>query len=273
VALDLHAGGKEDIWIWDIVRETMTRLTFDGLSIYPLWTPDGKRIAFWKQVEANKAGIYWKAADGTGEDEKLSSVPNRGLYPWSWSSDGNTLALFEIDTAAGSLSYHIGTLSMKGNHEWRPLLNQKYVESQPKISPGGKWMAYASDESGQSEIYVRPFPEVNKGKWQVSTSGGDTPLWSPDGRDLFYRNGDSAMAVSVETEPAFKAAKPETLFKGTYIRMAGLGDRQPWDISPDGKRFLMIKEPQSTASAGGGQRKINIVVNWFEELKQRVPVK
>ncbi len=93
---------------------------------------------------------------------------------------------------------------MEGDHKWKPLLQEKYVELQPEISPDGRWMAYTSDESGKYEIYVRPFPEVNKGRWQVSTSGGDTPLWSPNGRELFYRNGDSVVAVAVEAGQTFK---------------------------------------------------------------------
>jgi serine/threonine-protein kinase len=160
---------------------------------------------------------------------------------------------------------------MEGDHKWRPLLQEKYVELQPKISPDGRWMAYMSNESGKAEIYVRPFPEVNKGRWQVSTSGGDTPLWSPNGRELFYRNGDSVMAVAVETGQTFKCGKPESLFRGTYTSL--LQDMHTWDISPDGKRFLMMKEVGSNGSEAGGPRKINIVLNWFEELKQRVPVK
>jgi len=106
----------------------------------------------------------------------------------------------------------------------------------------------------------------------VSTSGGHTPLWSPNGRELFYLNEDAVMRVPVETEPAFSAGKPETLFRGAYVRFS-TGDGQPWDISPDGKRFLMMKEPEAVAPGGGGPNKVNIVLNWFEELKQRVPVK
>jgi len=135
-------------------------------------------------------------------------------------------------------------------------------------------MAYTSNESGENEIYVRPFPDVNKARQQISTAGGDSPLWSPDGRELFYRNGDEVMAVAIETEPTFKAGKPETLFRGTYASLFLL-DQHPWDISrPDGKHFLMMKEftPDGTPAAGG-PRKINIVLNWIEELKQRVPVK
>jgi len=161
---------------------------------------------------------------------------------------------------------------MEGDRKWRPLLEQKYNETQPKISPDGQWMAYSSDESGKYEVYVRPFPEVSKGRWQVSTSGGDSPLWLPNGRELFYRNGDSVMAVAVETKPTLSFGASKILFKSQNL---GLNESygNPWDIHPDGKRFLMIKPAASTGAAptAAGPRKINIVVNWFEELKQRVP--
>jgi eukaryotic-like serine/threonine-protein kinase len=241
----------------------MSRLTFNEASHAHLWTLDGQRIAF-----VSSGVVYWKAANGTGEDEKLGSAPDRELVPRSWSSDGKTLVVGEYTQG---YKCDIGSLSMEGDHKWRSLLHEKHLEAQPNISPDGRWMAYDSNESGKWEVYVRPFPEVDTGRWQVSTSGGDNPLWSRDGRELFYRRGGSVMAVAVQTEPAFKCGKPVPLFRGTYV---GLGDEHPWDISPDGKRFLMMKEVVSTAKpAAEAPRKINIVVNWFEELKQRVPAK
>jgi serine/threonine-protein kinase len=164
---------------------------------------------------------------------------------------------------------------MEGDHACKLLLKESYSENQPKISPDGRWIAYTSDESRKNEIYVRSFPDVNKGRWQVSTNGGDSPLWAPDGRELLYRNGDAVMAVSVKTEPSFNiVATPQILFRGTYVQQSSI-EGTPWDISPDGKRFLMMKPPAPTggAPAAEGPRKINIVVNWFEELKQRVPIK
>jgi len=257
-----------DIWIWDIVRETMTRLTFNEASHNPLWFPDGQRVAY-GSGSLPDASVYWKAADGAGAEEKLGSLPDRYLFPWSWSKDGKTLVTKE---AIGPMSSDIGSISMDGNHEWKPLLQEKHYEAQPKISPDGRWMAYSSDESGKDEVYVRPFPDVNTVRWIISTAGGDSPLWSPDGRELFYRNGDEVMAVAVETEPTFKAGKPETVFRGKYTFYAP-AEEHPWDISPDGKRFLMMKEIASTGeSAAESPRKINIVLNWTEELKQRVPV-
>ena len=270
LAFDIYSDiRKSDIWIWDFVRETMTRLTFNGASSYPLWTPDGKRIAFCTGcLNQPNSGVLWKAADGTGEDEKLDSVPDRLLAPWSWSNDGKILVVVELSGVTG---YHIGSLSIEGDRKWKPLSQGKYTEVQPQISPDGRWMAYTSNESGRNEVYVCPFPEVNKGRWQVSTSGGGIPLWSPNGQELFYRNKDSVMVVAVETTQTFKCGKPGLLFQGTDTFFQ---DAHHWDISSDGKRFLMMKEVVSTAKpAAEAPRKINIVVNWLEELKQRVPVK
>jgi len=157
---------------------------------------------------------------------------------------------------------------MEGEHIRKPLLQEKYNQFYPRISPDGRWMAYTSNESGKDEVYVRPFPDVNKRKWQVSTGGGNYPLWSPDGRELFYHIDNAAMAVPVETISDFKPGKPKVLFRGSYFRPAQYGDIIFWDIDPNGKRFLILKEVAAQAP-----RKINIVVNWFEELKQRVPGK
>ncbi len=266
----------KSIWILDLARETTTRLTFDGaFDMYSLWTPDGQRIVFASDRE--EGGIYLKAADGTGEVECLVSVPDRRwLLPLSWSSDGKTLVLFELGGAAGT-GYDIGALSMEGDRTRKPLLQEKHNEMQPKISPDGRWIAYTSDESGYLDIYVRPFPDLNKGRWQVSTDGGHSPLWSPDSRELFYLNSDAegiaAMAVSVATEPTFKPGKPELLFRGMYVGLT-VNDAHTWHISPDGKRFLMMKQPSfiSESYEEGGPRKITVVLNWFEELRQRVPV-
>jgi eukaryotic-like serine/threonine-protein kinase len=270
VALRVTTGVNQDIWIWDVVRKTMTRLTFhEANDSFPLWAPDGKRIAFFSN-RSGKLGIYWKAADGTGTDELLVSGVGIGIYPRSWSGDAKSLVFME--TVAGNMG--ISAISMEGDRVKKSMLQEKHGELDPRISPDGRWMAYACDESGKFEIYVRPYPEVNAGKWQVSTGGGGWPLWSPDGRELFYRNGDAFMAVSVKTDPAFSLETPGILFRGSYASPSNpfLGN---WDIHPDGKRFLMVK-PAASAGAGPaapGPHKINIVLNWFEELKQKVPVK
>jgi serine/threonine-protein kinase len=278
VALAVGTLGNTDIWIWDLFRKNLIRLTFNEKrgDLSPLWTPDGKRVAFASNREGGM-GIYWKTADGTGKVELLGSDFGGalGAIPSSWSVDGKRLVAMAVNLT-GDVRYDIGALLMEGDREWRPLLKEDYVETEPQISPNGQWMAYTSDESGQAEIYVRAFPDVDSGKWQVSTAGGRSPLWSPDGWELFYRNGDAIMAVSVRTEPSFSAEAPKTLFRGTYLSLSDI--RAPlilnsWDISPDSKGFLMIKPPieAGSGSTSAGPSKIIVVLNWFEELKERVP--
>jgi len=275
VALAVTAGGNTDIQIWDLVHKNLTRLTFDSDWHYhhhPLWTPDGRRIAY-TSGNAGMYGICWKAADGTGKDELLVARGTKHV-PASWSGDGKTLVGLECfpTSSTSSNMTDIGTLMLQGDRKWEPLLNEKYNEAQPRISPDGRWMVYTSNESGRNEIYVRPFPDVDKGLWQVSTSGGDSPLWSQDGRQIFYRSGDAVMSVSIKMDPTFSNETPKPLFHGTYVSADFIANEfSPWDISPDGKRFLMMKESRS--SPGEGPRRINIVLNWFEELKQRVPAK
>jgi eukaryotic-like serine/threonine-protein kinase len=274
VALQVNTP-KSNIWIYDLAHNTIRPLTFDeGRSGSPLWTHDSKRVLYaWDRENMLLGGVYWKASDGTGEAEKLASLPGRGLHPYSFSKDGKSLALWEVTLSP--FHWDIGILSMEGDHPRRELLHgEKYDVKEPRISPNGRWISYASNESGKYEVYVCPFPDVKNGKWQVSTSGGNHPLWSPDGRELFYNNGNATMAVPVETDPQFRLnGSPTVLFRGTagkYIGPASFNmtDFTCWDISHDGKRFLMMKDDPTAAP-----RKINLVLDWFEELKQRVPVK
>jgi serine/threonine protein kinase len=267
------ADQNRDIWTWDLARETSNRITFDEADDNnSIWTPDGQRIVFTSNRNGY-GGIYWKAADGTGEVEQLVAVPDRRFLPTSWSDDGKSLVFHESITSPFQID--IGMLDMEGARERRVLLREEYNEFNPRLSNDGRWIAYASDESGQVEIWVRPFPEVNKGRWQVTKSGGNSPLWAPDGRELYYWSNDNVMAISVESETIPKFGKPEVLFRGTYSGSDWLGIVQVprWDISLDGKRFLMIKPVWDNSETGEGiPRKINIILNWFEELKQKVPV-
>jgi serine/threonine protein kinase len=282
VATCYSTGGFKDIYILDLSREIPRLLTFDKADdSNPIWTPDGQRIVFHSLRGGGTGGIYSKAADGTGKVDLLCSVPNRFSAPVSWSKDGRALVMLDYEYEF-PINSDIWMLSIKANRERKPLLQEKYAEFQPKISPDGRWMAYTSDESGKNEIYVRPFPDVDSGgRWKVSSGGGSSPLWSPDGRELFYRNGDATMAVEVVTEPTLKHGNPKTLFRGTYDSPVFQNNPYAiWDIHPNGKKFLMLKPPATTKAksikqegASIPQQKIIVVLNWFEELKQRVPIK
>lgn len=298
VAVSIGTDKNANIWIWDLERGGFTRLTYDEtVDLSPLWTSNGKRIAFYTTGN-EKAGIYWKAANGTGKEETLGSLQDLIALPCSWTSEGNDLVfegfnfdedvreiislelkqiLTRVITGRGSASIeflqtYIGVLSMEDDHKSKPLLlKEKNYMANAQLSHDGRWIAYLSFSlvQGGNDIYVRPFPDVDSGRWPVSTGGGNEPRWSPDGRELFYRLGNDMMAVTIQTEPTFKAGKPIKIFRGEYYHLMG----HMWDLSPDGKRFLMIK-PVSSAeeTAAPAPKKIIIVTNWFEELKERVPV-
>ena len=187
----------------------------------------------------------------------------------SWSSDGQLLAFLEINSTGQREIWVLRMVDRSvGSGQVRnaqPFLRTQFDETEPRFSPDGRWLAYTSNESGRFEIYVQPYPGPG-GKWQVSTEGGLDPVWNPNGRELFFRSGDDMMAVDVATQPGFAAGKPRKLFEGKY-------ERAPipvanYDVSGDGQRFLMLK-PSEQAQAATTQ--INVVLNWFEELKRRVP--
>ena len=253
VALDVR-DQENDIWIWDFDRETLSRLTFSpGVDMYPIWTPDGRRVAF-GSTRGGIPNVYWKESDGTGAIERLTESET-AQFPNAFTSDGRQLLFF--DETGGDL----GMLSLEGSAEL--LLATEFDERNADISPDGRWLAYASNVSGQYGIYVRPFPNVEEGQWLISKDGGTQPLWAPDGRELFYlAPGSRLMAVGVETKPGFTPGDAQELFGGYYARQG----RRTYDVSPDGERFLMIKE-----GAGRGGEGFILVQNWFEELKRLVP--
>ena len=153
---------------------------------------------------------------------------------------------------------------MEGEPTSRPLLGTEFRESRPAISPDGRWMAYQSDESRRFEIYVRSFPKVEDAKWPISSDGGMSPVWGPNGRELFYRSLDDAMmVVTIQIEPSFSAGSPRVLFTGRYHTDVF----RNYDISPDGQRFLMIKAEQAEET----RTELIIVQNWFRELERLVP--
>jgi Tol biopolymer transport system component len=259
VAVAIDEQGNQ-VWLFDLSRETLTRLTFEGNSNRaPVWTPDGKRIAFGSNKEG-PANLFWQLADGSGGLERLTTSGYTQV-PMSWSPDGQLLAFFEINPTT---LRDIWVLRV-GDRKAQPFLRTPFNEAAARFSPDGRWLAYISDESGRYEIYVQPYPGPG-GKWQISTEGGTEPAWNPNGRELFYRSGDKMMAADIATRPGFAAGKPRMLFEGRYQPTPATTPN--YDVSPDGPRFLMLK-PSGSAEAAPTQ--INVVLNWFEELKRRVP--
>jgi serine/threonine-protein kinase len=251
---------ESQIWLYALSRETLTRFTFEGNANYgPVWTPDGKRIAFQSNREG-PADLFWQLADGSGGIERLTTS-EYVQAPMSWSPDGQLLAFIEVNP---STQRDIWVLRM-GDRKPQPFLRTRLDERSPRFSPDGRWLVYVSNESGRYEIYVQPYPGPG-GKWQISTEGGTEPAWNPNGRELFYRSGNKMMAVDIATQPGFAAGTPRMLFEGQYQPSPVVVAN--YDVSPDGQRFLMLK-PSEQAQAAPTQ--INVVLNWFEELKRRVP--
>ena len=261
------------VLIYDLERDTPIRFTFDAArDIHPIVTPDGERVVFGSNRADGVTNLYWKAADGTGDVHRLTTSDDVQV-PSSFTPDGKTLIIAAV-TADGLID--LGALPMDGAGDVEWLLSEEFYEGYAEISPDGHWMAYASFESGQFEVYVRPFPNVQGGRRQVSRDGGFWPLWGPDGRELFYQTsgGFGAAAVTVmvapiATEPTLSVGNAVPVFEGPYRRLQ-VNDPRPYDIAPDGQRFLMLK-PVVVDTDARAEAAIILVQNWLDELTTLFP--
>jgi Tol biopolymer transport system component len=262
IAVSIGSAFSWDIWVYDLTRDVLTRLTSGSQSVAPVWTPDGKRITYQARTSSGSSDIYWAPSDGSGPSEHLVASKTAAT-PGAWLRDGSALAFYEGDPSKTSIL--LVPTPGGGALEQKPRLLVDDAR-QPQISPDGRWMAYSSNGLPR-EIYVQSLP-VPGAKIQISTDGGDSPRWARSGRELFYRNGDKMMAVEIETKPAFRAGRPTVLFEGRYdTSPIGLQPGISYDVSPDGKRFLMIKPAGEQPAA----TQLQVVQDWFEELKRRVP--
>jgi serine/threonine-protein kinase len=250
----------ERIWTYNFARATLTALTSAGVSSQsPVWMPAGARLVY-RGTRSGFRNLFWKAADGSDEEERLTTAENLHT-PVSVSPDGKRVAYTDTDRATGS---DIWMVLLDGNRTPEPFLKTSASEANGHFSSDGQWLAYVSDVSGRSEVYVQPFPGPG-GKWTISTEGGDEPVWSRDGRELFYRNGNVLMAVPITLQPTFAAGVPRPLFRNAF-EPSGTNS-SGYDVSPDGRRFLVIQptEPEQPAT------QVSVVINWFEELRRLVP--
>jgi serine/threonine-protein kinase len=251
------ADRVNDIWIYDLGRRTMTNLTsHPSVDQYPLWSPDGERIVF-ASNRSGSSNLYSQRADGTGPVVRLTTISTMQVTPGSFSPDGRTLVFRQSTGDAIDLKL----LRLDREPRTEPLLETPAVETNGEISPDGRWLAYES--AGQ--VFVRPFPNVEGGRHQISTEAGTRPVWSKKGNDLFYFDPRTTamMAVSVRTAGQFNAGSPTKLFDGSGY---AVGAHRTYDVSRDGPRFLMIRNATST----GEPTPVNltVVLNWQEELKR-----
>jgi len=254
IALVIRDGEDFDIWIFDILRKTLSRLTFGGLNRTPQWSQNGKKIAFMKRTKDGKIGIFIKPYDGSGDEVEIYSGASR-LYVDEWTTDGDNLIVDNLTLGAQS---DLLVVPLKGDKKPWKYLDSKYDEYEASISPNGKWLAYLTNESGSYQGYVRSFPN-KEGKWQISTDVIEEPRWSPDGKTLYYRKGSQLIAVPVTTSPTYSAGIPKVLISGFPSMNVDSGIS--YDITSDGKYFIT-----TTPVKGSTLKNISIVLNWTEEI-------
>jgi serine/threonine-protein kinase len=254
VAMGLTTTNAQDIWIYDIDRNTFTRLTTEGANVRPEWTPDGRHVVFIAQ-RAGKPGVWRQAVDGSGPAERLFE---RELEPFEAlvSPDARWLV---IRTAPGSAySRDILAMPLGGDTSLTPIVTGPYTESLPRISPDSKWLAYQSNETTRFEIYVKPFPGPGA-RVQVSDLGGTEPIWGKDGKSLYYRGPvGEVVKVDVTTGASFSIGRRQVMLTGDYLTDSS---HPNWDVAPDG-RFLMLKR-------AGAEAQTIVVHNWGRELREK----
>jgi serine/threonine-protein kinase len=243
-------GNQGDLWIFDLERGGRSRVTGDGLSTFPLWEPGGRRLL----LSTGQSGTYqllMKTLDGTAPDTPIKS--ERGMnYPLSWSPDGRFVATVSIETETAN---DIWVLNLNDPRQWRPFTNKRFREGAPTFSHDSRLIAFASDESGRSEIYVKAFPDPGEAV-PISTGGGTEPLFARDAPTLFYRRGDEVIAVDIHAGPPIAVGKERRLFAKPYNRSNGYWPN--FDVTPDGKRLMMIRSTAQEAPT-----RVNVVLNWL----------
>ena len=255
VALTLGAGGRTDIWIYTLSSGVLTRLTTEGTANdRPEWSADGTRVLFRTDREG-ATSLWWQPADGSGPAARLLRIPGRDILEGVLTPDGHSL-VYRTGVAG---SAHIWYRRLDGDTAAVAFAPTLFSEWTPRISPDGKWMAYSSDESGAFQVYVRPFPGPGA-RYQVSVDGGNTPVWSRDGRHLFYPNGQQLLSATLAVTPTFSVTAREKLLEGNEYTFS-LGHAS-YDVAPDGKRFLLLRPLN-------GETQTIVVVNWREELRAR----
>ena len=246
-------GERPGLWVYDVVRGVRT-LIQEGVTANPAWTPDGDTVTFVLQTASEGFAIYSKAADGSGEALQ-TVVEKEGLaFAPEWSPDGRVLFYYTTRGQQIRALFETGDVSS--------LVTSEGNVGTPRVSPDGRFVAYRSDMSGQNEVYVLPFPEADR-RYTISTDGGDSPVWSRDGRELYYVSDDRLMTVAVETADGFRPGTPRELFRRRFVR----DNTANYDVSLDGKKFVIVQ----SESAAEPRTVLHFVLHLDEELRQRLP--
>jgi Tol biopolymer transport system component len=252
-------GGTGDIWVGDLARNAFTRLSFSGSTLSPVWSADGKTI-YYAAIggNGNRTTLMRKPADGSRDAEPIVEIDARA-YLREVAADGTSALIDFMDRSTGAENTQIAKLALAANAKPELLVQTPFDEYGGRWSPDRRWLAYQSEESGRSEIYVRDMSDG--GRWQVSTAGGEEPQWSHDGRELYYRNESQLMAVALDTRTTFTPHTPTVLFEGVYNLRSDTGIS--YTVAPKGDRFLMIRLSEQNAAST-----VTVVTNWFGELRR-----
>ncbi len=263
LAVSIAGDRRTDLWVKDLSTGSLTRLTFEGsLNYRPAWMPDGRTLSFMSNREAGKTYMYSTKADGSGVPwrEHPAATDTVQIDEVVWLEDGRYVIY-----RAGVVEGYRNILALRLSDSTRlPLVVNRFDAYGPAISPDGRWLAYISAESGQEEIYVRPFPAADEARWAVSTAGGTQPVWANDGRELFYIDGKGMLvAVEVTASDGFAVGRQLELFSLEPYSIAPF--HQSYAVTPDDQSFILLRE------AGAGRSPdLVVVLNWFEEVKKRM---
>jgi serine/threonine-protein kinase len=247
-----------DVWVFDLSQGTQTRVTFDTAAAWPVWSPDGRRIVYTRFSEGTDkltGHLYVTPTDGSGSPRPV--VTQAGRWKATAFEPGGRGLVYSGRPAPREKD-EIWRVGMDSGSAPVKILATPFNNSSPSLSPDGRWLAYAADESGRSEVYVRAYPGAG-GRWQVSLDGGTEPLWSPQGSEIFYRSGDVMMAASVRTQPAFEVTGRNRLYAGQY--QSGAERDQNYSVTGDGKQFAMLERIVGTRQA------LVVTLNWFDGFR------
>jgi eukaryotic-like serine/threonine-protein kinase len=254
-----------DLWMWELKSGILTRLTVDpARALYPIWTPDGQQIVFSSERSGGRT-VFEMGLDGNGNAEPITTGPNADDTT-AVSPDGRYAVFTEASPNTG---LDIMQVELGGEHRITPLVRTQFAERNGTISPDGRWIAYEANDTGQLEVYVRPYPAVQLGRWQVSTGGGTRPVFAPGSKELVYVSADGAlMSVGIEPGPTWRSTATTQLMKPESIIRPGGNPGRVYDISPDGQRFLIIKEPRDSPASSS----LVVAEHFDEELRSKFQI-
>jgi len=254
LAIAVGSSDRRDVWLFDLSSQTMTRLTSDGTSNdRPEWSPDGKRVVY-RSEHGTRTAIWWRPADLSAEGTALIGGPTVDVFEGVMSPDMKSV-VYQLDTSGADIYYR----GLAGDTTPHVVSNTKALEVMPRLSPDGRWVAFSTDESGREEVVVQPFPGPG-GRVQVSAGGGTEPVWSRDGKRLFYRGDGRLMAARLATGEGFTVATRDTLFADSY--QYAPNPHANYDVMADGTHFVFLK----AASEGS----MIVVANWKAVVRERM---